>query len=338
MASNKSANFINIISVSDFPFLNSGLYSCLIRILKNLDKNTYNIYSDQKKLNYRDIDWNKLPDFELSNVIIFTHLEYSKLKLLLSKYKGAIVYVADWPGVYWDLVKKNENCAKGLLGKIRFFYRINNLPKENKYIFVAEKDCLNAIKYGFINSKCVPLGVDTPILPIKLNIDTNVLCFTGNFRYEPNLNAAIELISFAKKNIQFTFVFAGYYAQDLEIFEITENIKIFQNVPSIINFLIDLRPIYVSNIKYGAGAKNKILEAIISACPVIATSESLDESLLKNKSIIQFNNIEELREKINHVKKNIDFFENVTRESSNNIINERSWNKISKDLFSLLNE
>lgn len=328
---------IKIIGVSDFPFMNSGIFTCLSRITRNYHPDSYLLYSDQNIEGFIKVDVQNMP-INNDKIILFTHIEYSGLSKLIRKFNNPLVYVCDWPPIYWDSVKKNDNYIKGLLGKIRFYFRIRNLQKDIKYIFVAKKDCYEAFKYGYINSKYIPLGVDFPLLKIKSKINTDILCFTGNFRYEPNLSAAIELIKFAKINPQFNFVFAGYFAQDLEAYDITDNIKIFQNVPSIIDFLINLRPIYVSNIKYGAGAKNKILEAIVSGCPIIASVESLDESLLNNRSIINLENIQELTEKIGQIKKGIDSFEKTTRECSKNMINERSWKKISIDLLSLLND
>lgn len=329
---------IKIIAVSDFPFLNSGIYSCLLRITRNYIPGSYVLYSDQNIDGFEKKDILDISVGDNDKIIVFTHIEYTNLYKILKKYKNAVVYVCDWPGVYWDSVKGNNNLLKGLLGKIRFYYRIRHLPRNNKYVFVAEKDCSEAIKSGFLNSRYLPLGVEIPTKAANKSIDTDLICFTGNFRYEPNLNAAVELIGFAKDNKKLTFIFAGFYAQDLNNYRISENVKIFENVPSIINLLVDLRPIYVSNLKFGAGAKNKILEAIVSACPIIATSQSLDNSLLQKKSILQFNKIEDLLERINLIKSKSDYFNKVTLEDSKDTIRNRSWGKISKDLITILNE
>lgn len=328
---------IKIIGVSDFPFLNSGIYTCLLRITKNYQPESYKLYSDQNLNGFVKQNPLEISTQNNDRIIIFTHIEYSNLAKFLKKYKNAVVYVCDWPGVYWNSVKKSSNFLKGLLGEIRFYLRIRRLPKINRYIFVAEKDCNAAIEWGFINSVYLPLGVELSLTQIKKSIDTTLICFTGNFRYEPNLNAAIELIEFAKKNKNLNFILAGFFAQDLNSFKISENVQLYENVLSIIDFLVKYRPIYVSNVKIGAGAKNKILEAIVTACPIIATPESLDNSLLHKKSILEINNINQLLEKIEIIKSDLDYFEEITRKEADLIIKDRSWSRISKDLLAVLN-
>jgi glycosyltransferase involved in cell wall biosynthesis len=328
---------IKILGVSDFSFINSGIYSCLIKITNNYHSESFKLYTDQNIKGFCQTDLFEINVGNNDKVLIFTHIEYSNLTKLLTKYPNAVVYVCDWPKIYWNSVKKNQNYIKGLLGEIRFYYRMLRLPKSCNFIFVAKKDCEMALNFGFKNSKFIPLGIDLEPAIFNKSINSNLLCFTGNFRYEPNLVAAIELIEFARFNPDYKFLFAGYYANDLASANTTKNVILQENVSSIIDLLAKKRPIYVSNLKFGAGAKNKILEAVISGCPIIATDESLDESLNDVKSILIIKDINKLPEMITSIRSNLDFFESITSIESRILRQNRSWDVIANKLLTLLN-
>ena len=333
-----NSRLLKIICVSDFAFYNSGIYSCLTRIVRNLDCQNVILYSDQKELGYEELDLINLPNLNAGNVLIFTHLEYSKLGHLLTVYPNAVIYVPDWPGVYWDSIKSNSNFLKGILGKLRFYRRIWRLPRRNKYIFVAIKDSRCARKYGFINARYLPLGVEIITIKKSIDIDVQTICFTGNFRYEPNLSAARELLFYAKSNPDFKFLFAGFHANELSRFRYSSNVEVLEDVDSIIKLLCDRRPIFVSNLKFGAGAKNKIVEALISTCPVIATKESLDDSLIEFRSVLLISDLRELRASTKHIQENSDYYDLVTKSESQILMDARSWEKITNELLEIIHE
>ena len=76
----------------------------------------------------------------------------------------------------------------------------------------------------------------------------------------------------------------GYYADDFKEYE-GGKIEAHPDVPSIVDFLAIHRPIYISLLDAGAGAKNKILEAMVAGCPIICTPASLDSSIWPAPSI-----------------------------------------------------
>jgi glycosyltransferase involved in cell wall biosynthesis len=330
---------IHVIFIADFELSKTGIISTATNILSHFDTNDFDIYSninitviekESKELKEVSLDRN-------DRVIIFTHFECSHLPKLVKLYPMALVHVGDWPGNYWNSLIAGDELIKGILGTLRFFYRSFFIPKETKLIFVSHTDTLSALNYGYKYSNTIEIGVVIPTNEINSNIDCNTLVFTGNFRYEPNRLAANQLIQYSTVNDHLNFALVGYYADELIIGE-NKNIKCYPNVESIPNFLNENRYIYVSPVKVGAGAKNKILEAIVSGCPIIATRESLDPSINMIESIFIIDELSEVEAILNKIENNIEYTKNITDDMKNLIIETRSWQTISKKMRVLIDE
>jgi hypothetical protein len=218
---------------------------------------------------------------ELNNApidLIFTHTEYSGLPALQQKFPDAIVHVGDWPLRHWNSIRKVQS-IKGTLAMIRCHWRLRHVNRSARLAFVTQEDCADAIAYGFTRALHIPIGVTPPKEPLADRVDVQSICFSGNFRYEPNRNAAQRLVRLAQEQFPGRqIILVGFYAGDFEG-RAGNNVEIYADVPSVVNFLAARRPIYVSLIETGAGAKNKILEAMVAGCPIICTSESLDSSI-----------------------------------------------------------
>jgi hypothetical protein len=131
----------------------------------------------------------------------------------------------------------------------------------------------------------LPIGVAPPKVPQAAQVDVRSVCFSGNFRYRPNREAAQRLLRLAHTQFpELRVILVGFYADDFKD-NVGKNVEIYSDVPSVVDFLSARRPIYVSLIETGAGAKNKILEAMVAGCPIICTSESLDSSIPEAYSI-----------------------------------------------------
>ena len=270
-------------------------------------------------------------------VLIFTHFECTKLRKLIKQYPNALVHVGDWPGNYWLSMMRSNTFIKALLGNIRFKLRSLFIPKATKLLFVSPEDTISALACGFVNSKTIEIGVVVPDNEKSVNINYNTLVFTGNFRYEPNRLAANQLIQYAGQNQRVHIVLVGYYANELIVGD-NKNIDCISDVKSIPNYLNENRFIYVSPIKVGAGSKNKILEAIVSGCPVIATRESLDSTLDMIESIYIIDELSEVEEIVKAIKNNIIEIESITDSMKGLIIDTRSWKAISEKMRDLIYE
>ncbi|HEX3051180.1 MAG TPA: glycosyltransferase [Aggregatilineaceae bacterium] len=127
----------------------------------------------------------------------------------------------------------------------------------------------------------IPNGVDTDFFtPTGFEPEEPTLLFTGNYDYPPNLDAALRLardiFPQIKKYVPKArlYIVGGSPSPELQSYA-SDSIEITGRVP-------DLRPyfeqslIFVSPLRYGAGIKNKILEAMAMEKPVVATPLSCD--------------------------------------------------------------
>jgi glycosyltransferase involved in cell wall biosynthesis len=329
---------LKILAVSDFDPAGTGFYNHVVNLTKPFRELGAVFFSNYPGSWPGDVEC--LGGMNNSNdehLLIFSHLECSSLPKILRRVdQKTIVHVADWPLTYWISLVRNGKVIRGLYGSIRFFWRTRTLPKHLKYIFVSELDCLQAKIFGY-NSAYLPLGVNVPNSAISEFIDDSTLIFSGNFRYEPNRIAAENFIKLRlPDNLISRKILVGYAAKELVKNLNLSDIETLESVESVIDVLATRRPIYVSLLTLGAGAKNKILEAISAGCPVIATSSSLDTSLESFDSIIEIKERDDVVSAIQKIKRNKNEFQKRTIKNANKISNERSWVNISRGLLGMV--
>lgn len=326
----------DVIFVADFPLARTGIVSTATGILSNIDSNMYRLFSDQNvaigtKCCEPLIDKHS----DIGSTVIFTHIEYSGLPRLLKQIPGAVVHVGDWPGVYWKSLAKNGRPLKGVLGDLRMRYRIRNLPWNQYFFFVSNHDTQRAREYGFLNAQHLPIGVTPPSRSLGAKLNTSSICFSGNFRFPPNREAALQLLAWVRFQPEYELHLVGFFAADFSG-EGASNIFLHDSVPSVVDFLSSLRPVYVSPLRTGAGAKNKILEALVAGCPVIATIESLDDSTTDLPGILKFDDMTQLNTLLDQVANNSDDWLRTTSEIAENTARERSWRSVSHRFTSLV--
>lgn len=332
----RGERLINVLLAADFPLEKTGIISTATGLLKGM--NGVHLFCDQK-ISVGDVHALPMP-LTLKNsakVIIFTHLEFSGLKQLISQFPDATVHVGDWPGTYWKSVATHESKMKARLGYARTKFRLRNLPRNTRFLFVTERDMKAAVKAGFCRSRHLPIGVDGPKRKLAKDFDPKTLCFSGNFRFKPNAEAARRLIKWASAHKDYKVQLAGFFANDFSG-KIPDNVEIFDSVPSVVEFLAERRPVYVSLVRLGAGAKNKILEALSCGCPVIATRESLDSSFAHYDEIEALNTVDDLSKKLRALNNRADVFNRATLWRASDIAENRTWGKSSNVLQELAND
>ncbi len=127
----------------------------------------------------------------------------------------------------------------------------------------------------------IPNGIDLDYFhPDGTPREPNTLLFTGNYEYAPNVDAALRLANDIFPRVQARIPGAKLWlvgsAPPAELQALrSASITVTGHVP-------DMRPylrgaaVYVSPLRLGAGIKNKVLEALALACPVVATPLSVD--------------------------------------------------------------
>lgn len=328
---------LNVIADTNFPIDRTGIYSTGNAILAHWPRHVWRLYSNQSTsfAGQSPRPMTELPADPRQSTLIFTHLEYKGLAQLLKIYPRALVHVGDWPGCYWRSVAQNQSWLRGSAGALASWAKIAKLPKSARLVFVSEADTAAALQSGFKFAQTLHLGVTPPSVPLADAIDPLTLCFTGSFRYAPNIDAAHALIEWGKQHPDFQIHIAGFYAKELSRCG-SERLTLHEDVPSLPNFLATHRPVYVSLLKTGAGAKNKILEALTAGCPIIATPESLDGTTTDIGLIHQVQSAGEIGPQLARIKREAPFYSTATAELARSVTAKRSWRSIAVQLEAML--
>jgi len=269
---------INVLFAADFPISKSGIASTASSILAEDVLGPSCLFSEQP------LFINGKPTRAVLNLaddtfdLIFTHTEYSGLPALQQLYPEAIFHVGDWPLRHWSSIRRAQP-IKAALGTLRCYMRLSRIDQSTRLAFVTKEDCAGAVDHGFFRALHLPIGVIPPKGALGTQVDVRSVCFSGNFRYQPNRDAAQRLLKLANTHLSdLRVILVGFHADDFKG-RVRYNVEIYSDVASVVDFLSVRRPIYVSLVDTGAGAKNKILEAIVAGCPIICTQESLDSSI-----------------------------------------------------------
>ncbi len=133
----------------------------------------------------------------------------------------------------------------------------------------------------------IPNGVDTDyFVATEFEPAEPTLIFTGNFEYEPNLEAALRLVKSIFPMVRSRvpgakLLLVGYKPPPILLNTARADVEIVGSVP-------DMRPyleralIYVSPLMKGAGIKNKLLEAMAMQKPLVATPLSMEGFATRN--------------------------------------------------------
>lgn len=329
---------IRLILIANFPMGKTGIYTTADGLFQHVDQSKFIVYSNDVLCvgGLTSLPLNELITNHDDKVIIFTHFECFLLRGYVKRFPKAVIHVGDWPGRYWESVSKHKNVLKGFFGKLRVRFRSMYIPKSTKLLFVTQEDTQAAVCAGYRNSDTLYIGVNSPSETMTVALPSKEIVFTGNFRYEPNYLAGLELLDFAIKNSDYVVHLAGYHSDRFDLIR-SPNFVTHNNVLSVVDFLAAKRRVYVSLVRVGAGAKNKILEALIAGCPIIATTESLDNSLRSQSTIRVINSCNNISTLIDQVI----LEENRTNEAlaaAERIAVERSWLGLSGQLEALIHE
>ncbi|MDZ4766501.1 MAG: glycosyltransferase family 4 protein [Chloroflexota bacterium] len=144
----------------------------------------------------------------------------------------------------------------------------------------ADADELRALNPAYPLA-IIPNGVDLDYFaPIAVERAPHRLLFVGNYDYAPNADAALwlarEIMPRVRERIPDATLQLVGNAPTAEMSALaSERVEIVGRVP-------DMRPYYAGaaafacGLRFGAGIKNKVLEALAMGCPVVATPLSAD--------------------------------------------------------------
>jgi glycosyltransferase involved in cell wall biosynthesis len=152
----------------------------------------------------------------------------------------------------------------------------------DRVVVLTENDA-NALRNlrSDLRIQVIPNGVDTDYF-VSTGMEPNepTLVFSGNFEYEPNVGAALRLAKHifpaVKQRVpRAKLLLVGANPPPALTSFQGKDIEITGRVPDVRPYL-ERGLIFVCPLEYGAGIKNKVLEAMAMYKPIVATSLSMD--------------------------------------------------------------
>jgi glycosyltransferase involved in cell wall biosynthesis len=133
----------------------------------------------------------------------------------------------------------------------------------------------------------IPNGVDLEYFAYKPAAENGQIVFTGNMNWPPNEDAVERFANSIFPSVRALFPEASFWIVGADP---SERVRALERLPGVhvTGTVVDLRPwlwsaaVYVSPLRFGMGVKNKILEAMASGPPIVATSRSLSGTPLSD--------------------------------------------------------
>ncbi|HTN45612.1 MAG TPA: glycosyltransferase [Flavipsychrobacter sp.] len=212
------------------------------------------------------------------------HVQHLRMAPYLQERKdlSCILDLPDAFSLYWKRRQEVEkNTFRNAFERFeqRRLERFEAIIKDYKLSLVCSQEDLEYLekKHHTCNLKLLPNGVDTTtFFPKEHDYAKNdVLLFTGNMDYAPNVDAVCYFVEEVLPLIhqQFPkvkFVIAGQRPVEKVKVLASENVKV-------TGFVEDLSEMYnaasvvVAPLRFGAGTQNKVLEAMAMGVPVVCT-------------------------------------------------------------------
>ncbi len=151
----------------------------------------------------------------------------------------------------------------------------------------SKEDALYLKKNNVKNTEFFPPLIDKEFYKIQIQKKKDIITFVGKMDYPPNPHAVLyfirEILPKLEKNYSGEFEFQVIGAKTPEwMFKLSnEKIKIVGEVKDIRPYLAQSK-VFVAPLKFGAGIKVKILEAMALGVPVVTTSVGIQGMDIKN--------------------------------------------------------
>ncbi|MBK8020240.1 MAG: glycosyltransferase [Chloroflexi bacterium] len=189
----------------------------------------------------------------------------------------------------YSLYLKREIATGGGLGvRVRYLaaraYESFMFNPFRRVVVLTDRDREMLLRINpYLSVEVIPNGVDLDVFspPSSPPPRTpNTLLFTGNFEYEPNLDAAFllieEILPLVKARIPDAVLWLQGANPPEELLEMAgEDVVITGKIPDM-RVPLSEAAVFACPLRMGAGIKNKVLEAMAMGCPVVATPLSLD--------------------------------------------------------------
>jgi len=163
--------------------------------------------------------------------------------------------------------------------------------------------------------------------------DNRKIVFTGNFAYNPNLKAASFIIDeLAPIMPEFDFCFAGSNVPTWIKSKDVNNVKIFENIENMGDFLFNSF-LSIVPLTEGCGTRLKVLEAFASKIPVISTTIGVEGLELKSgHHYLEANSPLEFVESCKILQADSQMYKTISDNAYEFVQKNHSISKLSSDL------
>lgn len=238
--------------------------------------------------------------------------------------------------LYYSMYKNTKGLKRyyfNFFSKIYRKYERNILNHYKKIFFVSNNDYEFLTNNKKPNVHIIPNGVEFPKKLILSKAKSNSIVFSGVMNYLPNEDACIyfikhifSLVKSKVPNLKFKIVgrnpskkILKYNSSDIDVVGEVENIQA----------ELSKSLIYVCPLRFGAGFKNKILEASSAGLPIVCTEISVNGINLKNSEHLLISNNDQ--DFANNII-NLYYDKNLRNRLANNSLNQLkkiySWDSI----------
>lgn len=174
-----------------------------------------------------------------------------------------------------------------ILGNLGARYERRWYPRMDQVVITSPMDAekLAAMIPG-VQPVVIPNGVELP-LPSSLPRGAQRMIFTGNMSWFPNEDAAAFFVQQVLPQVRRQFPNAEFWivgstpSARVQALAAQPGVVVTGMVPTLSEY-IGAADVYVSPLRFGAGVKNKILEAMAANVPIVATPISLSGTPLKS--------------------------------------------------------
>lgn len=250
-------------------------FNCLLAVFSNIPFQV--AYFRSRKM-YRTIS-----DFVKKNKIDIIHTQHIRMAQFTSQIEQPkILDLPDAFSLYWQRrIENQQNIFKRFFEQIEFkrLYKFEGeMVKHFNLGLVCSKEDLNYMEreHGSSNIDLLRNGVDLTNFSTDNNEYTvnNLILFTGNMDYAPNVDAVIYFVHeifplILEKSPNIKFVIAGQRPVEQVTNLRSDQIEVTGFIPNL-KTMYEQAAIVVSPLRFGAGTQNKVLEAMAMGIPVVS--------------------------------------------------------------------
>lgn len=187
----------------------------------------------------------------------------------------------------------------------------------------------------------IPYGVDLEYYARCQAQETGRIVFTGNMSWPPNVDAAEHFARDIMPAIRSKVPDASFWIVGASPSARVQNLASIEGV-HVTGTVDDIRPsiwsaaVYASPLRFGLGVKNKILEAMASGAPIVATSRSLSGTpLIDGRHALVANDAARFAESVVRLLSDHELREALAHEARRLAEVEYSWDSITSEFEEL---